>query len=196
VFPRFVFLLAAFAFSVMAAGQRPLPALHDGISVAGPGEFRHDGQLLVQGNVVLRNMTLDLHGPILVAQGARLELDEVQLKISDPNAAPNGTSGLICSGPAHIVVRRSTMVPIGDAHPMWLLKGELDVEGFATRNSEFHLDHVQATLRRLRIFELEISNGSRVAAHGLDLVFLSTHSGDDDHLQFAISRQTAASRRR
>lgn len=181
---RFVLLLAAFVFPAMAGAERPLPPLYDGVSVAGPGEFRHDGQLLVQGSVVLKNMTLDLHGPIRVAAGARLELDDVQLKISDPNGAPNGTSGLTCAGPAHIVVRRSSMVPVGDAHPMWLLKGDLAVEGFATRNSEFHLDHVQATLRRLSIFELEISNESRVTAHGLDLVFLSTHSGEDDHLQF------------
>jgi hypothetical protein len=76
------------------------------------------------------------------------------------------------------------MAPVGSAHPMWLLKGDLEVNGFATTNSEFHLDHVHGQLNRLKIFELEISRESQVTAQGLHLIFLSTHSGEDDHLRF------------
>src|SRR5207244_1225579 len=67
---------------------------------------------------------------------------------------------------------------------MWSLHGEVEVEGFDTTNSEFHLDHAQARLDSLKIFELEISRQSRVTARGLELVFLSTHSANDDHLHF------------
>ncbi|MGB6690118.1 MAG: hypothetical protein WBE76_19955 [Terracidiphilus sp.] len=178
-------LFAVLANPAIAAAQRPLPPLHDGAVVAGPGEFRHDGELLVQGKVRLNNMTLDLHGPIRVAANATLELNDVRLNVSDPDGAPNGTSGLTCDGAAHVIVRRSTMTPVGSAHPMWFLQGELDVDGFTTLNSEFHLKRVQARLNQLKIFELEISDGSQVTARGLDLVFLSTHSGDGDHLHFA-----------
>src|SRR5947209_4589009 len=83
----------------------------------------------------------------------------------------------------HVVVRNSTMEPAGSAHPMWSLHGDVDVDGFTTTNSEFHLNGVQARLNRLKIFELEISQRSHVIAKGLDLVFLSTHSSDDDHLR-------------
>jgi hypothetical protein len=76
------------------------------------------------------------------------------------------------------------MVPAGSAHPMWLLQGDLEVDDFATSNSEFHLNRVEARLDRLKIFELEISHQSRVTARGLDLVFLSTHTSDEDHLRF------------
>jgi hypothetical protein len=178
-------LLAIHAIAATAVGQEPLPPLHDGAVISGPGEFRHDGVLLVQGKVALNDMTLDLHGPIRIATDATLELNDVHLVVSDPDGAPNGTSGLTCDGPAHVVVRRSTMKPVGSAHPMWLLQGDLDVDGFTTLNSEFHLKHVQARLDQFKIFELEISEGSQVTAKGLDLVFLSTHSGEDDHLHFA-----------
>lgn len=178
-------VLALAATPAMAFAQRPLPALHDGAVIAGPGEFRHDGELLVQGKVTLNNMTLDLHGPIRVAANATLELNDVHLNVSDPDGAPNGTSGLTCDGPAHVIVRRSTMTPAGSAHPMWLLRGNLEVDNFTTLNSEFHLKRVQARLNRFKIFELEISDGSQVDARGLDLVFLSTHSGDNDRLHFA-----------
>ena len=67
---------------------------------------------------------------------------------------------------------------------MWGLQGDVEVDDFATTNSEFHLNQVQARLDRLKIFELEISHHSRVTARGLDLVFLSTHSADDDGLRF------------
>jgi hypothetical protein len=39
-------------------------------------------------------------------------------------------------------------------------------------------------LDRLKIFELEISHASHVAAKHLRLIFLSTHSSEDDHLLF------------
>jgi hypothetical protein len=169
------------AFSI---AETPLPALHDGAVITGPGEFRHDGELYIQGKITLKQMKLALHGPIRVAAGATLELDDVDLVVSDPEGAPNGTSGLRCEGPAHIIVRHSTMAPAGSAHPMWQLQGDVEVDGFATTNSEFHLNQVQARLDQLKIFELEISHQSRVTAHGLDLVFLSTHSADDDRLHF------------
>lgn len=168
----------------LATSQRPLPLLHDGTVLAGPGEFRHDGELLVQGKVTLSDLTLHLHGPIRVAAGATFEITNVHLVIYDPENASNGTSGLTCDGPAHILIRNSTMVPAGSAHPMWLLKGKIEVEGFATNNAEFHLDHVQAHLNNLKIFELEISRESQVIARGLNLVFLSTHTSGDDHLHF------------
>ena len=177
-------MLVCLTVSALAATQKPLPLLHDGTVVSGPGDFRHDGELLVQGKVTLSNLTLHLHGPIRVAAGATFEIRNVHLVIYDPENASNGTSGLKCDGPAHILIRNSTMVPAGSAHPMWLLKGKLEVDGFTTKNSEFHLDHVQANLNNLKIFELEISHESRVAARGLDLVFLSTHTGDNDHLHF------------
>lgn len=181
---RTLLLLALVVLPATGRAERQLPLIHDGTVLEGPGEFRHDGELLIEGRVVLRNMTLHLHGPIRVAAGATLELDGVHLVVSDPDGTPNGTSGLRCEGPAHLVVRRSTMVPAGSAHPMWLLQGDLEVDDFATSNSEFHLNRVEARLDRLKIFELEISQHSRVTARGLDLVFLSTHSGNDDHLRF------------
>lgn len=182
---RLLILLTPLAISNWSIAERPLPSLHDGDVVSGPGTFRHDGELFVQGKVTLRQMTLALHGPIRVAAGAVLEFDDVHLLVSDPEGAPNGTSGLRCEGPAQIVVRRSTMAPVGSAHPMWQLQGNVDVEGFDTSNSEFHLNRVQARLNQFRIFELEISHESRVVAHDLNLVFLSTQSSDDDHLRFA-----------
>lgn len=181
---RLLLVLASISLPVMVWAEQQLPPLHDGAVLSGPGEFRHDGALLVQGKVTLKQMTLALHGPIRVAAGATFELDDVHLVIFDPDGAPNGTSGLRCEGAAHIILRRSTMAPAGSAHPMWSLQGELEVDGFATTNSEFHLNHAHASLNRLKIFELEISHQSRVTAHGLDLVFLSTHSGDEDHLSF------------
>ena len=177
-------LLILLTLPSLSIAQTQLPPLHDGAVVTGPGEFRHDGELFIQGKVTLRQMTLALHGPIRVAAGATLELDEVHLVVSDPEGAPNGTSGLRCEGPAHVIVRHSTMDPAGSAHPMWGLRGDVDVDGFATTNSEFHLNQVRARLDQLKIFELEISHQSRVTAHGLDLVFLSTHSSDDDRLHF------------
>jgi len=172
------------ALPALSIAETPLPPLHDGAVIAGPGDFRHDGEIFIQGKVTLKQMKLALHGPIRVATGATLELDDVNLTVFDPEGAPNGVSGLRCEGPAHVIVRHSTMAPAGSAHPMWGLQGDVEVDDFATTNSEFHLNQVQARLDRLKIFELEISHHSRVTARGLDLVFLSTHSADDDRLRF------------
>ena len=168
-----------------AAAERPLPTLHDGSVVSGPGQYRQNGKLELQGQVTLRNLTLDLRGPIILASGSTLRLENVHLLVSDPPGTPNGTSNLRCQGPVHLIIRDSTMTPSGGAHPIWVLQGDVDVDNFQTQNSEFHLEHAMGTLQRLKIFELEISNGSKVTAQHLDLVFLSTHSGDSDHLQFA-----------
>ena len=177
-------LAMSFSMSSLLPAQKALPPVHDGVVLSGPGEFRHDGELLIEGRLTLRHMTLHLHGPIRVAAGAILEIDDVHLLVSDETGAPNGTSGLRCEGPAHVTVLRSTMAPEGAAHPMWQLKGNVDVDGFATTNSEFHLDHTQARLKGLKIFELEISHESHITAHELELVFLSTHTGEEDHLRF------------
>lgn len=168
-----------------AFGQKTLPDLKDGTVIEEKTEFRHDGPLTISGRVKLKGISLDLRGPITVAAGADLELDDVKIKVSDPPASPNGTSGLHCDGPAKISIHRSTMIPEGSAHPIWQLKGELAIDDFQTKNSEFHLDHVQATLENFTIFELEISRSSHVAGRHLHLVFLSTHTGDDDKLEFS-----------
>lgn len=178
------FLAFWFTISSWVLAQKALPPVHNGVVLSGPGEFRHEGELFIEGRVTLQNMTLHLHGPIRVAAGAILKLDDVHLLVSDEAGAPNGTSGLSCEGPAHLTILRSTMAPEGTAHPMWQLKGNVDVDGFATTNSEFHLDHTQARLNGLKIFELEISRESKVTAQGLELVFLSTHTGEEDHLGF------------
>jgi hypothetical protein len=128
-------------------------------------------------------LTLDIRGPIRVAKDATFELDGVKILVSDPLGAQNGTSGLRCEGPARVLVRNSTMEPVGSAHPMWGLQGEVEVDNFQTKNSEFHFNQVRAKLDRLKIFELEISRGSDVVAKHLELVFFSTHTGDDDRLQ-------------
>jgi hypothetical protein len=183
LFAFVIFVLAGLP--VAAVADQPLPVIHDGIVVAGPGRFHHDGELVVQGKVVLKDLTLELHGPIRVAAGATFELDHVELQIFDPPGAPNGTSGLHCDGPAHILVRNSSMTPAGSAHPMWLLRGMVEVDHFQTHNSEFHLNSAKAKLTNLTIFELEISHGSDVSAEHLDLVFLSTHTAEEEHLQFS-----------
>ena len=180
---RVFVLLAGVLAASSAFAENPLPPLYDGL-VLERGNYRHDGPLLVQGKVTLRNLTLEVHGPIEVAAGARFELNGVTLNVADPPGSENGVSGLRCSGPAWIVVRNSTMQPIGTAHPMWGIRGKLSVHSFSTTNSEFHLDHAQAQLDGLKIFELEISHESRVTASGLDLVFLSTHSSENDRLSF------------
>jgi hypothetical protein len=176
--------LALMSLSAVAIAEKPLPPISDGAVLSGPGEFRHEGELFIQGRVTLKQMTLNLHGPIRVAAAATLVLEDVHLIVSDPEGAANGVSGLHCEGPAHIVVRHSTMAPAGTAHPMWGLQGEVEVDGFATSNSEFHLNGVKAQLNQLKIFELEISHQSQVTARGLDLVFLSTHTSEDDHVRF------------
>lgn len=166
------------------AFDQPLPPLYDGIVVTGPGPFQQLTELKIQGKATLRDLTLDLKAPVILSEGSMLVLDNVQLRVADPPGAPNGTSGLQCDGPAHIIVRNSTMTPTGGAHPMWRIRGQLEVDNFQAENSEFHLDHVQANLKKLKIFELEISRRSQVSAEHLDLVFLSTHSSDTDRLHF------------
>jgi len=171
--------------TIPAFGQKNLPDLNDGTVIDEKTEFRHDGPLTVSGRVKLKGISLDLRGPINMASGADLELEDVNIQVSDPPDSPNGTSGLRCDGPAKISIHRSTMVPQGGAHPIWQLKGDLVVDDFQTKNSEFHLDHVQASLENFTIFELEISRSSHVVGRHLRLVFLSTHTGDNDKLEFS-----------
>ena len=168
-----------------AFGQKTLPELKDGTIIEEKAEFRHDGPLLISGRVELKGISLDLRGPITVASGSDLELENVHIKVSDPPGSPNGTSNLRCAGPATISIHNSTMTAEGSAHPIWWLKGNVSVDGFQTKNSEFHLDHAEATLENFAIFELEISHASRAVARHLQLVFLSTHTGDDDKLEFS-----------
>jgi hypothetical protein len=167
------------------AGQKPLPPLVDGTVINEHTEFRQDGPLSISGRVKLTGISLDLRGPIRIAAGADLELEDVQIKVSDPPGTANGTSNLHCDGPATLTIRHSTMDPVGSAHPIWWLRGDLSVVDFQTTNSEFHLDHAKATLEKLTIFELEISHASQVTARHLRLVFLSTHTGDDEKLMFS-----------
>lgn len=181
----YLFMTLFMTLAFPAVGQKTLPALKDGTVIDEKAEFRHDGSLLITGRVKLKSISLDLRGPITVAAGADLELEDVNIKVSDPPASPNGTSGLRCEGPAKIRIHRSTMIAEGSAHPIWWLQGELAVDDFQTTNSEFHLDHVRATLENFAIFELEISHSSHVVGRHLHLVFLSTHTGNDDKIEFS-----------
>jgi len=165
--------------------QKPLPPLKDGTVLNAKGEYRQDEPLYIQGHVKLQGIDLDLRGPITLAAGAHFEIDDVRIKVSDPPNTANGTSRLHCEGPAKFTIRRSRMTAIGTAHPIWSLQGNLSVDGFETLNAEFHLDHVQAQLNNFSIFELEISRSSEVVGKHLRLVFLSTHTGDDEHLDFS-----------
>src|ERR1700680_1348231 len=153
-------LLTMLAFQAFA--QKTMPELKDGTVIDEKMEYQHNGPLLISGRVKLRGISLDLRGPITVASGADLELEDVHIKVSDPPASPNGTSSLRCAGPAKITIRKSTMTTEGSAHPIWWLQGDLSVDDFQTKNSEFHLDHAQATLEDFAIFELEISHSSHV----------------------------------
>jgi len=182
---KFAFLYIFLILACPALGQKPLPALRDGTVIDDRAEFRHDGALLVSGHVKLKGISLDLRGPVTVAAGAELELEDVNIKVSDPPGSPNGASGLRCEGPARIRIHRSTMTAEGSAHPIWWLQGDVAVDDFQTTNAEFHLDHVQAVLENFAIFELEISHSSHVVGRRLHLVFLSTHTGNDDKLEFS-----------
>lgn len=179
--PVFVLLIPI----VSGRGQEPLPPLVDGTVINEHTEFRHDGPLRISGRVKLKSISLDLRGPISIAAGADLELEDVQIKVSDPPGSANGTSSLHCDGPAKIKIQHSTMNPVGSAHPIWWLQGSLLVDDFQTTNSEFHLDHAKGMLEDLTIFELEISHASHVVGRHLRLVFLSTHTGDDEKLTFS-----------
>ena len=178
-------LLSLILTAPLAVAQSPLPALHDGTVLDEKTEFRQEGPLRIAGHVKLKGISLDLRGPITVAAGADLELDDVTIKVSDPPGSANGTSSLHCEGPAKISIHHSSMQAQGSAHPIWVLKGELSVDDFQTTNAEFHLDHVQAKLDKFSIFELEISKASHVTGRHLRLVFLSTHSGDAEELNFS-----------
>lgn len=181
--PLLLSLFAMVALPVLA--QKSLPELKDGTFIHENSSYRHDGPLRIEGRVRLQGIEIDLRGPITVAAGADLELEDVKILVSDQTNATNGASGLRCEGPAKITIRRSSMVPEGSAHPIWVLQGSLVVDDFQTVNSEFHLDHVRADLTNFAIFELEISRASEVVGRHLRLVFLSTHSGSDEHLAFS-----------
>jgi len=182
---RTTLLLVWMSVSLTALGQRPLPPLVDGTVINENSEFRQDGPLHIAGRVKLQGISLDLRGPITLAAGAEFELEDVKIKVSDPPASANGTSSLSCEGPARIKIAHSTMDTEGSAHPIWRLRGEVAVNDFQTTNSEFHLDRVQAHFENLKIFELEISNASRVIGRHLSLVFLSTHTGDAEQIEFS-----------
>jgi hypothetical protein len=182
---KFIFLYAVLTLAVPAFGQKTLPELKDGTVIDEKMEYQQNGPLLISGRVKVRGISLDLRGPITVASGADLELEDVHIKVSDPPASPNGTSSLRCAGPAKITIRKSIMTTEGGAHPIWWLKGDLAVDDFQTKNSEFHLDHALATLENFAIFELEISHSSHVVGRHLHLVFLSTHTGNDDKIEFS-----------
>jgi len=181
---RFLTLIL-FCSTLPMAAQTPLPPLHDGIVIDQKAEFRQDAPLRIAGRVKLKDLTLDLLGPVTFASGADFELEGVTLKVSDPRGTANGTSGLFCDGPAKVTIRRSSMRPEGSAHPIWRLKGDLTVNDFQTENSEFHLDHVQGHLENFTIFELEISKASHISGKNLHLVFLSTHTGASEKLDFS-----------
>lgn len=178
-------LCLALALPVPSMAQKRLPPLLDGTVVDEKGVYRQDGPLLIQGKVKISGIDLDLRGPITVAAGAELELDHVKVQVSDPPDASNGASGLRCEGEATIKILHSTMTAKGSTHPIWWLRGKVRVDDFQTANSEFHLDHVQANLMNFSIFELEISRSSEVVAKHLRLVFLSTHTGEDEKLEFS-----------
>lgn len=171
--------------SLPMSAQKTLPPLKDGTVLHEKGSYRHQGPLRIQGHVRIQDIDLDLRGPITVAAGANLEIDNVTIQVSDPPGSPNGTSNLRCEGPAKITIRNSKMTAMGSAHPIWWLQGAVNVDNFQTVNSEFHLDHVQAQLTSFSIFELEISHSSEVVGKHLRLVFLSTHTDDDEHLDFS-----------
>jgi hypothetical protein len=183
--PRFAPLCVVLALCVSGMAQKRLPALVDGTVIHEKGAYLQEGPLHVQGKVKISGIELDLRGPVTVAAGAELELDDVKILVSDPPKSSNGASGLHCNGPAAITIRHSTMEATGSAHPIWWLQGKLTVDDFQTVNSEFHLDHVQASLTNFHIFELEISNSSQVVGKHLRLVFLSTHTGEDEKLEFS-----------
>ena len=176
-----LFLLVA----LPAPAQKSLPDLKDGTIIHEKSEYRHDGPLRIEGRVKIQGAEIDLRGPITVAAGADVEFEDVKLRVSDPINSANGASGLRCEGPAKITIRHSSMAVVGSAHPIWVLQGDVIVDDFQTVNSEFHLDHVRADLTNFAIFELEISRASQVVGRHLRLVFLSTHTGDDEHLDFS-----------
>lgn len=172
-------------FVLPALAQKSLPSLTDGTVINETGTYRHDGPLHISGHVRIQGIDLDLRGPITLAAGTDLELENVTLRVSDPPDSPNGTSSLQCEGPVNITIRHSKMTPAAHAHPIWRLQGNVTVDDFQTVNSEFHLDHAQAQLTDFTIFELEVSRASKAVGKHLRLVFLSTHTDDDERLEFS-----------
>ncbi|HET8824184.1 MAG TPA: hypothetical protein VFM77_03575, partial [Terriglobales bacterium] len=73
----FLSLLSLMLAAPLAIAQSPLPALHDGTVLDEKAEFRQDGPLRIAGHLKLKGISLDLRGPITVAAGADLELDDV-----------------------------------------------------------------------------------------------------------------------
>jgi hypothetical protein len=193
---RFARWLPLLIVAVPAFGQKPLPPLKDGTVIDEKATYRQDGPLHITGHVQLHGISLDLRGPVTIAAGSDVEFTDVSIRVSDPPESANGTSSLRCEGPAKITIRHSSMTEEGSAHPIWMLQGQVTVDGFETSNSEFHLDHVQAELTNFKIFELEISRASHVIGRGLRLVFLSTHTSDDERLEFSdIPTDTPFSRK-
>lgn len=178
-------LLPLFMFALPAIAQKSLPPLTDGAVINESATYRHDGPLRISGRVRIGRIDLDLRGPVTLASGAHLELEDVTIRVSDPPDSPNGTSALHCEGPVQISIRHSKMTTIGGAHPIWRLQGNVMVDDFQTMNSEFHLDHAEAQLTNFKIFELEISRASKAIGKHLHLVFLSTHTDDDERLEFS-----------
>ena len=174
-----------FVFALPALAQKSLPPLTDGTTIKETGTYRHDGPLHISGHVRIQGIDLDLRGPITLAAGTDLELEDVTLRVSDPPDSANGTSSLHCEGAVNITIRHSKMTPTAHAHPIWRLQGKVTVDDFQTVNSEFHLDHVQAQLTNFTIFELEVSRASKAVGKHLRLVFLSTHTDDDERLEFS-----------
>ena len=77
---KFRFLYIFLILALPALGQKPLPALQNGTVIDEKTEFRHDGSLLIAGHVKLKGISLDLRGPVTVAAGADLELEDVNIK--------------------------------------------------------------------------------------------------------------------
>jgi hypothetical protein len=167
------------------AGARPLPPLRDGAVISGPGAFVQAGDLTMEGAVTLRDLTLHLTGRTRVREGAHLTLQGVHLVVSDPPGAPNGTSSLLCEGPARLHVAGCSLRAVGAAHPMWWWQGHVEMRRFATYNAELHLRHAEAILEDTRYFELDISEGSAVQARRCSAVFLSTRTAQDERIHLA-----------
>ena len=168
-----------------ARAQKSLPPLTDGTVVSEKAEYRHDGLLRISGHVKLEGISLDLRGPIQMAAGSDFEIRDVNIKVSDQPETANGSSSLRCEGPVKLTITNSSLSVVGSAHPIWWLQGEIDIHDFHTENSEFHLDHARAAFDDFKIFELEISHASNVTGKHLRLVFLSTHTSDDEEISFA-----------
>jgi hypothetical protein len=70
--------MAEFITASVPSGAQALPPLTDGAVVSDPGTFAFSGELIVEGAVALRHLTLYLAGPARVRAGARLTLEGVR----------------------------------------------------------------------------------------------------------------------